>query len=150
MRTDVDCSSFQIQITAAVEEWKGRKERGEMAIEEEEEEDLYLKAPAMSDADRVELAMQEGRERRVKAMVAIPTQKDIEDALLRRKKIELMQMYALDEFDDNGMKIGTETAPEAAVPAVAKVETNGAAAVPVAAEATEVAEVAEAKMEVDS
>ncbi len=54
----------------------------------------------MTDADRVELAMQEGRERRVKAMVAIPTQKDIEDALLRRKKQELIATYALDEFDD--------------------------------------------------
>ena len=93
------------QVAAAVEEWKGKKERGELD-EVEDEEDIYIKQPDMSDADRVELAMQEGRERRVKALVAIPTQKDIEDALLRRKKQELMQMYALDEFDEADEKEG--------------------------------------------
>ncbi len=31
------------------------------------------------------------------AHVVVPTQKDIEDALLRRKKQELMQMYALED-----------------------------------------------------
>ena len=87
-------------VSAAVEEWKGRKERGELDGHAEEEEDIYIRQPDMTDADRVELAMQEGRERRVKALVSIPTQKDIEDALLRRKKQELMAMYALDEFDD--------------------------------------------------
>ena len=86
-------------MAAAVEEWKGKKERGELD-EVEDEEDIYIRQPDMTDADRVELAMQEGRERRVKALVAIPTQKDIEDALLRRKKQELMAMYALDEFDE--------------------------------------------------
>ena len=90
---------FQFQVAAAVEEWKGKKERGELD-EVEDEEDIYIRQPDMTDADRVELAMQEGRERRVKALVAIPTQKDIEDALLRRKKQELMAMYALDEFDE--------------------------------------------------
>ena len=93
------------QVAAAVEEWKGKKERGELD-EVEDEEDIYIKQPDMTDADRVELAMQEGRERRVKALVAIPTQKDIEDALLRRKKQELMQMYALDEFDEPDDKDG--------------------------------------------
>ena len=93
------------QVAAAVEEWKGKKERGELD-EVEDEEDIYIKQPDMTDADRVELAMQEGRERRVKALVAIPTQKDIEDALLRRKKQELMQMYALDEFDELDDKDG--------------------------------------------
>ena len=73
-------------VSAAVEEWKGRKERGELDGGVEEEEDIYIRQPDMTDADRVELAMQEGRERRVKALVSIPTQKDIEDALLRRKK----------------------------------------------------------------
>ena len=87
------------QVAAAVEEWKGKKERGELD-EVEDEEDIYIRQPDMTDADRVELAMQEGRERRVKALVAIPTQKDIEDALLRRKKQELIAMYALDDFDD--------------------------------------------------
>jgi len=86
-------------VAAAVEEWKGKKERGELD-EVEDEEDIYIRQPDMTDADRVELAMQEGRERRVKALVAIPTQKDIEDALLRRKKQELIAMYALDDFDD--------------------------------------------------
>ena len=96
-------NNVPFQVAAAVEEWKGKKERGELD-EVEDEEDIYIKQPDMTDADRVELAMQEGRERRVKALVAIPTQKDIEDALLRRKKQELMQMYALDEFDEPDAK----------------------------------------------
>ena len=33
------------------------------------------------------------------AHVVVPTQKDIEDALLRRKKQELLQMYALEDVE---------------------------------------------------
>lgn len=34
----------------------------------------------------------------------VPSQKDIEQALLQRKKQELVQMYALDEFDEEQEK----------------------------------------------
>jgi pre-mRNA-splicing factor ISY1 len=55
----------------------------------------------MSDADRLEEAMKEGKEGRFFAHMAIPTQKDIEQALLERKKRELLSMYAIDDDDDD-------------------------------------------------
>ena len=87
-------------VAAAVRAWKEKKGKGVEEGEEEDEEDIYAVPPDMSDADRLEEAMAAGKERRFTSHVVIPTQKDIEEALLRRKKQELMQMYALDEFDD--------------------------------------------------
>ena len=51
----------------------------------------------MSESDRLEEAMKEGKEGRHFAHMAIPTQKDIERALLERKKRELLNVYALDD-----------------------------------------------------
>ena len=45
-------------------------------------------------------AMNEGKEGRFFSHMAIPTQKDIELALLERKKRELLSMYAIDDDDD--------------------------------------------------
>ena len=47
------------------------------------------------------LAMKEGKEGRFFTHMAIPTQKDIELALLERKKRELLTMYAIDDDDDD-------------------------------------------------
>ena len=44
--------------------------------------------------------MKEGKEGRFFTHMAIPTQKDIELALLERKKRELLTMYAIDDDDD--------------------------------------------------
>ena len=44
--------------------------------------------------------MNEGKEGRFFSHMAIPTQKDIELALLERKKRELLSMYAIDDDDD--------------------------------------------------
>ena len=41
-------------------------------------------------------AMEAGKEGRFTAHVPIPTQKDIEEALLRRKKQELLELLAID------------------------------------------------------
>ncbi len=45
------------------------------------------------------ISMTSSNNSRYIAHVVVPTQKDIEDALLRRKKQELMQMYALEEVE---------------------------------------------------
>lgn len=83
-------------IDKAVQEWKEKKEAGsEEGLEDEP--DIYAVPPDMSDADRLEEAMKEGKESRHFAHMAIPTQKDIEQALLERKKRELLNMYELDE-----------------------------------------------------
>ena len=46
------------------------------------------------------LAMKEGKEGRFFTHMAIPTQKDIELALLERKKRELLTMYAIDDDEE--------------------------------------------------
>ena len=67
--------------------------------------------------------MEEGKEQRFMARVKVPTQKDIEEALLRRKKQELLEMYAIDTDDLDQLEQQAKMAPAAAggVPA----ETNG-------------------------
>lgn len=92
-------------IDAAVRDWTDKKERGEIdasaGADDEDVRNIYLSLPDMSAEDRMAEAMEEGKEARVTSHVEIPSQKDIEDALLRRKKQELIQIYALDEFDEN-------------------------------------------------
>ncbi|TRY70199.1 hypothetical protein TCAL_01209 [Tigriopus californicus] len=108
---DDDCRLIPLEIIAeqkavakAVEEWKAKKANGEKVVEEDEEEDIYLSLPEMSEQDRLEEAMQAGKEQRWTAHVPIPSQKDIEEALLRRKKQELLQMYALDDDVEDDKK----------------------------------------------
>lgn len=86
-------------IEAAVREWKEKRENGEVE-EMDDDPDIYAIPPDMSDADRLEEAMKEGKEGRFLAHMAIPTQKDIEQALLERKKRELLHMLAIDDDDD--------------------------------------------------
>ena len=47
----------------------------------------------------MEEAMAAGKEARFVSHVPIPTQKDVQDALLRRKKQELLREYNLDDDD---------------------------------------------------
>ena len=90
-------------IEAAVAAWK--EAGGEDAqFEGEEEKDIYAVPPDMSDMDRLEEAMKEGKEGRFFSHMAIPTQKDIELALLERKKRELLNMYAIDSDDEDNPK----------------------------------------------
>ena len=87
-------------INAAVEEWKAKREAGQTDdMDQEEVPDIYAVPPDMSDADRLEEAMKAGREGRYFAHMAIPTQRDIELALLERKKRELLNMYDINEDD---------------------------------------------------
>lgn len=88
-------------VEQSVEEYKKKKESGETSQDGNDDDiDLYRLPPEMTEEDRMAEAMMEGKEQRYTSHVPIPSQKDIEDALLHRKKQELMQMYALDEFDE--------------------------------------------------
>lgn len=78
-------------INKAVDEWKEKKGMGE----EDDDMDIYFKEEK-EEAELLQEAMEAGKEMRFVAHVPIPTQKDIEEALLRRKKQELLEMYALD------------------------------------------------------
>ena len=78
----------------------------------EEDEDLYIKEiKAKDDEDALKDAMEEGKEARFMARVKVPTQKDIEEALLRRKKQELLEMYAIDSEDLDQLEEQAKSAP---------------------------------------
>lgn len=86
-------------VETAVKEWKeDEQDQVEAAAADP---DIYAVPPEMSATDRLEEAMKEGKEGRFFAHVAIPTQRDIEQALLERKKRELLHMYDIDSDSDD-------------------------------------------------
>jgi len=90
-------------VSKAVEEYKVSK-----GMEEDDDVDIYFKDDKGED-EALQAAMEAGKEARFTAHVPIPTQKDIEDALLRRKKQELLQLLAIDEsLDDIEKESGIE------------------------------------------
>ena len=99
----------------------------------EDDEDLYIKEiKTKDDDDALAEAMEEGKEQRFMARVKVPTQKDIEEALLRRKKQELLEMYAIDADDLDQLEQEAKKAPAATpgaaaggVPAESGAEENG-------------------------
>ena len=99
----------------------------------EDDEDLYIKEiKTKDDEDALAEAMEEGKEQRFMARVKVPTQKDIEEALLRRKKQELLEMYAidaddLDQLEEEAKKVPAATPGAAAggVPAKSAEDENG-------------------------
>lgn len=116
-------------IARLIAEYKGSKEGAE---DVDDDEDLYIKEIKSKDEDEaLKEAMEEGKEARFMARVKVPTQKDIEEALLRRKKQELLEMYAIDSDDlDQLEKQAKETAktPAAAegiTPSTENKENNG-------------------------
>ena len=86
-------------LARLIDEWKGAKAGGDVE-EAEDEEDLYIKELKTKDEEEaLREAMEAGKEGRFTAHVKVPTQKDIEEALLRRKKQELLEMLAIDSHD---------------------------------------------------
>lgn len=94
-------------IQRAVEEWKQQRAGGEGTKEAEpDEEDIYgSDAKIASD----ELAKQNEQQKddpmgllgpRFTAHVPVPSQKDIEAALLRKRKLELMKKYGIEDDED--------------------------------------------------
>lgn len=94
----------QAAVGKSVQEWKDQK--GIEGIEAGQE-DVYM--DNRDEKNILEEAMEAGKEGRVSARVPIPTQKDIEEALLMRKKRELLQMYAIDDTDLDDTKMEEES-----------------------------------------
>merc|ERR1719233_1353193 len=95
----LELKAEQEAIARLIDEWKGAKAGGD-AEEAEDEEDLYIKELKSKDEEEaLREAMEAGKEGRFTAHVKVPTQKDIEEALLRRKKQELLEMLAIDSHD---------------------------------------------------
>ncbi len=83
-------------IAEAVAEWKQKKENGELDGADEDETDIYaVEAGDESDDDDATTTKREvpGLEPFV-AHVPVPSQQDVEDMLVRRKKQELLERYA--------------------------------------------------------
>ncbi|OWA53335.1 Pre-mRNA-splicing factor ISY1-like protein [Hypsibius exemplaris] len=80
-----------------VAEWKEKKEKGEFD-RPEDEEDIYYKAAldAMEEAipDEPEVMEVEDGSGRHLVTVDVPSQQEVEDAIVRRKKQELLEKYA--------------------------------------------------------
>lgn len=100
-------------IAAAVSDWTSKKEAGllEGVIEEQkEEEDIYaIDADSGSedeDAEEKEMELVDGQPRYV-AHVPVPSQKEVEQALLRRKKMELLEKYASETLQQQGSEAKT-------------------------------------------
>ncbi|KAF4093993.1 hypothetical protein AMELA_G00008010 [Ameiurus melas] len=86
-------------IAEAVEKWKAEKEArlagggGAKEVEEEEEYIYAVKDDESDDEMREPMEGEDGAQTFI-AHVPVPSQKEIEEALVRRKKMELLQKYA--------------------------------------------------------
>jgi len=87
-------------ITKLVEEWKSQKESnvsGENEITQGDvpmEEDIYAVVEELSDdEDKMKKGKEETKTQFI-AHVPVPSQKEVEEALVKRKKMELLQKYA--------------------------------------------------------
>ncbi|XP_008696047.1 pre-mRNA-splicing factor ISY1 homolog isoform X3 [Ursus maritimus] len=92
---------FEKELRAGlVEKWKAEREarlaRGEKEEEEEEEEEINIYAVTEEESDEEgsqEKGGEDGQQKFI-AHVPVPSQQEIEEALVRRKKMELLQKYA--------------------------------------------------------
>ena len=87
-------------VAKALQDWKTKRASGAKADDADDDDVNIYKVPESSEQDEVEEAMRAGKEARFVSHVPIPSQKDIQDALLRRKKQELLREYSLDNDDD--------------------------------------------------
>ncbi|XP_033373245.1 pre-mRNA-splicing factor ISY1 homolog isoform X3 [Parus major] len=81
-------------IAEAVEKWKMEREARLARGEEEEEENIYAVHEEESDEEGAKEREGEDGQQKFIAHVPVPTQQEIEEALVRRKKMELLQKYA--------------------------------------------------------
>ncbi|KAK3536529.1 hypothetical protein QTP86_013848 [Hemibagrus guttatus] len=92
-------STVHITILEAIEKWKADKEArlagggGAKELEEEEEYIYAVKDDESDDEMREQMEGEDGAQTFI-AHVPVPSQKEIEEALVRRKKMELLQKYA--------------------------------------------------------
>lgn len=88
-------------ITEKVREWKERQEaiaRGEIPKDTEEAEEEEVYKPEEEDMEEDHQEEVETETPHFIAHVPVPSQKEIEEALLQRKKMELLQKYTSDDL----------------------------------------------------
>ncbi|XP_017777343.1 PREDICTED: pre-mRNA-splicing factor ISY1 homolog [Nicrophorus vespilloides] len=97
----LETASEKKAIQAAIEGWKSKKEErlasGEVEAEEEEENIYKIDESDEEDDHGMEQMMIDGSVQRFTAHVPVPTQQEVEQALLRRRKQELLEKYGIEE-----------------------------------------------------
>lgn len=91
---EVKAEKTAVQNTVA--EWKSKKEQKmDTGSSDEETEEVDIYAVADSDEESEQKEVVDGSQQRFVAHVPVPSQQDIEQALLRRRKQELMEKYGI-------------------------------------------------------
>jgi len=87
-------------VAKAVAEWQAKKESGSLDSEKNVEENIYVSHQLKEEESNLGASDEEMETEapRFVAHVAVPSQKEIEEAILARKKQELMQKYVSDEL----------------------------------------------------
>merc|ERR1711902_214889 len=93
LKREQESSAEQVEESS-----KSKKKKLNEDKEPELDEDI-TSVPQMSENDRLEEAMEAGKEARFVSYINIPSQDDIKQALLRRKKQELLMQYDLEDDD---------------------------------------------------
>nr|CAG4650325.1 EOG090X09UC [Sida crystallina] len=101
-------------IAKAVAEWRSMKEAGTLTVDENEDDNIYTSS---KDEDAVAYMgsdeEMEPEAPRFVAHVSVPSQKDIEEAILRRKKHELLEKYVstdlLQEAEQSKQMMATDS-----------------------------------------
>jgi pre-mRNA-splicing factor ISY1 len=99
-------------VAAAVDEWKARKvaalvgstDSQQVEVEVEEEDIYAVKPDTDSEEETEEGAGLEDRIRFI-AHVPVPTQKEVEEALLQKKKQELLEKYASETLREQASEV---------------------------------------------
>ncbi|XP_018575466.1 pre-mRNA-splicing factor ISY1 homolog [Anoplophora glabripennis] len=95
----LEMKAEKLAIQKAVVDWKERKGQRlnkDSEEEEEEEENIYSVQESDDEEDSVK-QVADGSQQRFVAHVPVPSQQDIEQALLRRRKQELLEKYGVQE-----------------------------------------------------
>ena len=83
------------------EETSKDKKKKTLYTTEEELDEGIMNIPEKSETDRLEEAMEAGKEARYVSYIEVPSQDDIKEALLRRKKQELLMHYDLEDEEQH-------------------------------------------------
>jgi len=83
-------------IARAMDEWERRKEEGEFKTDQEQEEDnIYAVSKDNEESDdEMETDQSADESQSFVAHVPVPSQKEVEEMLVQRKKMELLEKYA--------------------------------------------------------
>ncbi|CAH1099741.1 unnamed protein product [Psylliodes chrysocephalus] len=90
----LEVKAEKIAIQTSITEWVNNKEKN-LGDNEEVEENIYAVEGSEDEEETVQQI--DGSQQRFVAHVPVPSQQDIEQALLRRRKQELMEKYGVQE-----------------------------------------------------